>query len=487
MKKKDKARIMMRRKKEMKFAGGVFRISAILAVFLLILAIIAVEAAPSFLRPKIKNALAARDFERAEKLAEYIGEDEVLLTDKKIRYIQAEDLLAAEQFDEAARMFSLLGDYEDASVRVLQTGYKNAEHALANGRYEEAAELFARVSGYSNAMEMRNESNYRLADEKVLGGALDEALSLFTMLGDYSDSRERSIQTAVQLTGIEDGEQALLAASGMSQEELEKLNRLNEIRENILYGWLAVGYDHTVARKADGTCLAAGDNSFGQTDVGEWRNVVFVDAGAAHTVALMEDGTVAACGDNSYGQTNVSKWSNVRAIAAGAYDTYAVTHDGKLLHTGFSDSNEISGWTNVSQVSAGSYAVTALSENGQMLSSAAKLLIHANEAFIQSDVSTAYSAALTAQGRVYSTFDGLEWKSIAVISCGASGMMGIDADGEVCAHFFRNSVGYSFEEKPARFVAAGGAHHAVLYDDGTVKVYGSNEHGQANTDTWKLF
>ena len=76
MNKKDKARIMMRRKKEKKFAGAVFKISVILAAFLLVVIIIVVEAAPSFIRPKIKHALAARDFESAEKLAGYPEDDE---------------------------------------------------------------------------------------------------------------------------------------------------------------------------------------------------------------------------------------------------------------------------------------------------------------------------------------------------------------------------------------------------------------------------
>ncbi|MBR3929603.1 MAG: hypothetical protein IKJ65_11440 [Clostridia bacterium] len=487
MNKKDKARILMRRKKEMQFAGGVFRISVILAAILLIVVIILVEAAPSFIRPKIKRALAERDFEGAEKLAGYIGEEEVASLHKQILYIQAEDLLIEGRFDEAENMFSMLGAYEDAPVRVMQAGYRKAEHVMSEGRYEDAAALFMRVVGYSNAMEMRNECYYRLAEEKIAAGSLDEALNLFTMLGNYSDSHNRRIQTAILLTGIEDGEQALLAASGLSQQELEMLNRLTETRERILRGWVAVGYEHTVARKADGTCVAAGDNSFGQTQVDAWTNVIFIDAGAAHTAALLENGTVVACGDNTYGQTDVSGWTNVKAIATGAYDTFAITNDGKLLHTGYTDIEKVSGWTELSDIAAGSYAFSALSSNGAMLASPQKLLLGGSEPFIQTDVSTAYAAALTAQGRVVSTFEGEIWTNTAYISCGASGMMAIDADGRVLSRFFRKTERYSFEEKPALLVAAGGAHHAVLYEDGSVKVYGSNDKGQANTQNWQLF
>ena len=487
MNKKDKARIMMRKKKEKKFAGAVFKISVILAAFLLVVIIIVVEAAPSFIRPKIKHALAARDFESAEKLAGYIGEEEAAQTNKKIRYIKAEDLLQDGQYDEAENMFSMLGAYEDSATRVMQVRYKKAEHVLNEGRYEEAAALFARVSGYLNAMEMRSEAYYRLADEKISQGALDEAMQIFTMLGDYSDSAQRRVQTAIELTGIEDGELALIAASGLTQEELESLNKLNEFRESILRGWVAVGYEHTVARKADGTCVAVGDNTYGQTEVGAWKNVVCIDAGAAHTAALLEDGTVVACGDNTYGQTNVADWTNVKAIALGAYDTYAITNDGALLHTGYSDVKEIAGWTGLEEISAGSYALSALTRNGAMLVLPEKLLLNGNEPFVLTDVSTAYSAGLTARGNVISSHKEIAWEQVAYLSCGASGIMGIDVNGNVLGEFFRDTEKYEFDRKPAVLVCAGGAHHAVLYEDGSVKVYGANDKGQADTENWKLF
>lgn len=487
MNKKERMRVMKRRKREMKYAAGVAKISLAAAMVLFVVIIVAIEAAPSFLRPKISDALIKRDFEKAEKLSGYIGEEEVMTTQKRITYIKAEDLLKEGRYDDAAAMFTSLGSFLDSLTRAMEAGYKKAENALESNEYLQAAELFAYVGGYSDAMDRRSECFYRYAQEKLSAGELDEALKYFTQLGDYLDSAEMRVQTAIALTGIEDGEEAILASMQMSQEELEQLSLLNDMRGRILRGWVAVGYEHTAARKADGTCVAAGDNTYGQTDVSNWHNVSYIDCGAAHTVALLDDGTCVAAGDNTYGQSEVSAWQNVRAISAGAYDTYAVTYDGKLLHTGFSDIEEIEGWSGLTEVSAGSYAVCALYRDGSMLSSKADMVLIADEALYETDVSTAYSAAVTMTGDALTTFDGLNWSYIAMISAGSSGVMGIDADGNVLSHFFRDSVSFEFEDAPALLVAAGGAHHAVLYEDGTVKVYGQNTKGQAETDGWNLF
>ena len=44
-------------------------------------------------------------------------------------------------------------------------------------------------------------------------------------------------------------------------------------------------------------------------DVGRWRDIVAIAAGAAHTVGLRTDGGVVATGSNSHGQLEVGAWS----------------------------------------------------------------------------------------------------------------------------------------------------------------------------------
>ena len=78
--------------------------------------------------------------------------------------------------------------------------------------------------------------------------------------------------------------------------------------------------------RADGTVVAWGNNSNGQTNVPPGlSNVVAIAAGFYHCLALRNDGTVVAWGWNNYGQTNVpAGMSNVVAIAAGGYQSLAL-------------------------------------------------------------------------------------------------------------------------------------------------------------------
>src|SRR5580765_681815 len=84
---------------------------------------------------------------------------------------------------------------------------------------------------------------------------------------------------------------------------------------------IAAGYLHSLAVKSDGTVVAWGDNSFGESTVPDGlKGVVAVAAGGYHNLALRYDGAVVAWGYNRSGESTVPGGLNgVVAIAAGGY------------------------------------------------------------------------------------------------------------------------------------------------------------------------
>lgn len=484
-----KKRLREQRRKQKAFAQRTIKLSAICALILCALIALAIPLAPKVIGKRIDASLEDRDFERAERLAAILGSEMQAQTAKRIRYTQATDLLYADEFNAAREAFLALGDYSDAETRVKECDYRKAVALLNGGEYDAALSLFLSVNGYADSLDRADLCRYQLAELACEAGEMHEAFERFEALGDYSDAKRRMIEIAVEITGIEDEQAALEAANGLSVEEMDLMNRLNEARENLKPGMIAVGNLHTVARTEDGRAFAAGDNACGQLNVGEWTDIIKIDAGAFHTVGLTRDGRVLAVGRNDEGQTNVSEWENVVDIAAGAFDTYALTADGLVLHTGFKEKNDAEGWNGVTGLCAGAYVVGGMYGNGSVLLSSEACRPQTGEAFATFDVSTAFGVGVTRMGKAVASFGDLDWDSAVTVSASGAGVLGIDAYGGVCAHFFRESEQYPFDSLslPAVAVAAGGGHHAVLLSDGTVHVFGSNENGQADTADWKLF
>lgn len=132
---------------------------------------------------------------------------------------------------------------------------------------------------------------------------------------------------------------------------------------------VAAGASHSLGLRPDGTVLAWGNNSYGQTNVpAGLSNVVAVAAGARHSEALKSDGTVVAWGDNTYGQLLVpTGLSNVTRLATSSYYTLALKNDGTIVGWGNNSSGQLdvpAGLTNVQDIAAGYYNGFALNADG---------------------------------------------------------------------------------------------------------------------------
>lgn len=142
---------------------------------------------------------------------------------------------------------------------------------------------------------------------------------------------------------------------------------------------IAAGMVHSVALKSDGTVVACGTRQI-TTELGQpptvvpaeaaevpagLDNVIAIAAGGAHSLALKSDGTVVAWGDNSVGQTDVPQGlTGVVGITAGDSHSAAIKADGSIVVWGRQDSANLTvppaSLTNVLEASFGSWHAVAL-------------------------------------------------------------------------------------------------------------------------------
>ena len=103
---------------------------------------------------------------------------------------------------------------------------------------------------------------------------------------------------------------------------------------------IAAGDNHNLLLTEEGTVLATGGNSYGETSVPHNLNkVVAIAAGFAHSIALRQNGTVVAWGNNATGATDVPPGlADVVAISAGAAHSAAVRRDVTVVVWGQTES-----------------------------------------------------------------------------------------------------------------------------------------------------
>lgn len=143
-------------------------------------------------------------------------------------------------------------------------------------------------------------------------------------------------------------------------------NTVSSVPSGLTAVQIAVGSEHTVILRSDGTVTAVGGNSFGQCDVSEWSDIVEIAAGRYFTLGLRSDGTVVACGSNRCGQCDVSDLNNVISVEACDQSSVVLFSDGTVDVRG-SRAFGLAGarsFTEVEQIKAGGCAIVARFADG---------------------------------------------------------------------------------------------------------------------------
>lgn len=443
--------------------------------------------------PRIRTNLAWRavwqgEFSSARALASELDAD----TQERIRsectYWQAVTEQEAGAYEQAAALFLTIPNHRNAAEWEQACRYRIAYGAEQAGDWGTALSAYLALGGYRDSVQSAERCRMTLAEQLYQAGQTSAAISAYLDIGSDA-AMERAGQIAMELCGKRDPTAALNDFLGLSEADFAHLTALITQRSALPVGVLAVGFSHTVGVTADGTAVACGDNQFGQCAVDGWRGVRRIAAGAFHTVALLEDGTVVACGDNRYGQCNVSAWQNVVQVVACDYDTAALTADGTVLYTGYHDFSETASWPkDLTSLCGGSFGLAALRENGSAMTTTASGDVASFSKLVGLWTHTGFAVGLRQDGTVQNSGVLLpSWADVLTLSVSDTRVLALHFDGTVSEFVFRDSDAFGVTgQTNVLAVAAGNVHTAILYADGAVRCFGSNDAGQCEVSLWSL-
>lgn len=394
-----------------------------------------------------------------------------------------DSLFAAARYAEAGKLYRQLGGEEDE--RYLSCCYAIAEGIYQGGDPEGALTAFAALGGFSDSRQRQLEIRYEMAMALLRQGDFTQAVLDFLALGEYENSPAMALRAAMAVTGGDEAvAREMLAAGGVAPEAMAKELALAQRRGIYDTVVIAAGAYHTVLLRPDGTVAACGDNTYGQCDVADWRDIVQIAAGAYHTVGLKADGTVVAAGRNTHGQCDVAGWQDIAQIAAGDSDTLGLTRGGTAVAAGFHDYKDILRAEGLSALYAGAYGAAARTELGSLLFSHESHGFQSRRQILELALHTGYYAALQSDGSCLSNLEPVTaWEDTVFVAAGPTAVLGVDLTGAAKALFFRESDTVDLSKvADACQCAAGTAHFVFVMADGTVAAFGDNTYGQCDVE-----
>jgi len=359
-----------------------------------------------------------------------------------VKLSNARKLMAAGEFAQAAQMFKELDKgnlYRDAM-------FASAEELLEEGKPIEVICICNDLRNYVGAEELRWEAWQQVARRKTMDTNLVHSAAV------------RNDGTVV-----------------LNSDEIDFLLELDmyEVQDWTDIISVAVGVDHTLGLKADGTVVAAGNNFRSQCNVSGWTDIVAIAAGDSFSLGLAADGTVMFTGNNWNNLSDVISWKWEAAtspdklivdIAAGNDHMLALMGDGTVRGKGSNAEGQcnVSNWKDVVAISANENESVGLTSQGEIL----------------------FAGEYAERGEDYSE------KNWVYAHAGDGYVLGLRADGTVGIVY----NGYPKTLKPYEddlaswtdiaALASHNYHTLALKSDGTVVSFGSHYESADNVSHW---
>lgn len=431
------------------------------------------------------------------------------------RYDTACKLLDSREYQEAADIFSSLGNYKDSLHQLQQANYwiqfGNANDMLAAGRLDAAEKAFEDLSnaedfdGITVIYEKLEEINklqynedkdnveYNRAQRFFDSGEYMKAYALFTALGHYEDSMNKAkacVSALVQknATTICAGIRASFAVTergtvkyaGENYTDKPKVDNWTDLASISGIGAFILGL------KNDGTVVSARGSTNYKVDTSLWNDMIEIATGQQFIVGLKADGTVLTQGIDGYGETDADVWTNIASISTGWQHVVGLDTDGDVFDengdvyiVGY-NSDRIAAeirasadeWTNLKAISTGGSS-PGFDGQGHVVG-------------LKADGTLAV-AGDNSSGQC--NVKGPEWSNLIAVSAGDYHTVGLKADGTIISTLGDEDEIYEkLKDLPNNkiiAVSAGFGHTIVLTEGGDVRGSGNWKQGQIKTEDWK--
>lgn len=242
---------------------------------------------------------------------------------------------------------------------------------------------------------------------------------------------------------------SIIAAKTKKEQDLLALiikNSVNAARIPV-----AIGEEHVVGLRSDGTVIAIGNNKYDECNVSGWRDIIAISAGDGFTIGLKLDGTVVAAGD-TWNIKEISEWRDIVAISARDNRAFGLKSDGTVVAAGCDINDECNGvseWKNIVSISAGFEHVAGLKSDGTVVAigdNADGQCVVGDWRYIIALSTDSYRTdGVTLDRTPVSTNEHvrrymLGWKDITAISSSVWGYVGLKSDGTVVSTIYDECV-----------------------------------------------